>query len=98
MSRINIEPADVVVKLVTSFTIKITNVELFNSASIIVFLYGLFYNNFMIINFGHFLYLLINSLSCSLFEYFKFMILKKNDLVNFSFILIFYQSYRSHRY
>ena len=40
MSRINIEPADVVVKLVTSFTFKITNVELFNSASIIVFLYG----------------------------------------------------------
>jgi hypothetical protein len=40
MSRINIVPADAVVKLVTSFTIQITNIELFNSAYIIVFLYG----------------------------------------------------------
>jgi len=40
MSHINIVPADVVVKLVTSFTIQITNVQIFDSASIIVFLYG----------------------------------------------------------
>lgn len=40
MSRINIVPADVVVNLVTSFTIQINNVVLFNSASLIIFLYN----------------------------------------------------------
>lgn len=39
MEHINIVPADVVIKSITSFTIEVSNVILFNSASLIVGLY-----------------------------------------------------------